>query len=177
MTRIFIAFVMMVLAVPVWAAELNDDFEAIGTMTVALDGETMELVIPYDVEGQEAYAEQKMIMGSSLSINAVGQAVGEDGTPGRPMVQVTLLEQGGEMRLLSAEIYDEQGYDAPLAMGADGGEGTLTGYEMTDDNAVTVTVEGTFLRLTGYMDEPRVADGAEPVAAVIRYEAQLAPLE
>ncbi|WP_428512190.1 hypothetical protein [Roseovarius sp.] len=177
MTRFFTAMAAMLLAVPAWAAELSDGFEAIGTMTVTLNGETMELVIPYDVEGEEAYAEQKMIMGSSLSINAVGQTVGEDGTPGRPMVQVTLLEQGGEMRLLSAEIYDDQGYDSPLAMGADGGEGTLTAFDLTENNTLSATVEGTFLRLTGYMDEPRVADGAEPVAATIRYKTQLAPLE
>ncbi|MGK7653957.1 hypothetical protein ACSQ76_16535 [Roseovarius sp. B08] len=130
----------MLLAVPAWAAELGDDYEAIGTMTVTLDGETMEMVIPYDVERERAYAKQRMIVGSSLSINAVGRMVDEDGTPGRPMVQVTLLEQGGEMRLLSAEIFDDQGYDAPLAMGADGGDGTLTAYEMTGDNVVTATV-------------------------------------
>ncbi|MGK7754138.1 MULTISPECIES: hypothetical protein [unclassified Roseovarius] len=146
-------------------------------MTVTLDGETMEVVIPYDVERERAYAKQRMIVGASLSINAVGRMVDEDGTPGRPMVQVTLLEQGGEMRLLSAEIFDDQGYDAPLAMGADGGDGTLTAHEMTGDNVVTATVEGSFLRLTGYTDEPRVADGAAPVAATIRYEVALAPLE
>lgn len=177
MTRFFTAIAAMMLAGPAGAAELNDEYEAIGTMTVTLDGEVMELVIAYDIEDEEAYAEQKMIMGSSLSVNAVGQTVGEDGSPGRPMVQVTLLEQGGEMRMLSAEIYDDQGYDAPLAMGADGGEGTLTAFEMTEDNVMTATVEGTFLRLTNYMDEPRVADGAEPVAATISYEAELAPLE
>ncbi|KRS11476.1 hypothetical protein XM53_16135 [Roseovarius atlanticus] len=177
MTRFFTAIAAIVLAAPAWAAELNDDFEAIGTMSVTLDGETMELVIPYDVDGEEAYAQQKMIMGSTLSINAVGQTVGKDGTPGRPMVQVTLLEQGGEMRFLSAEVFDEQGFDAPLAMGADGGDGTLSAYEMSDDNVVTATVEGTFLRLTGYTGDPRVADGAAPVAATIRLEAELAPLE
>ena len=177
MTRFFTILAATVLAVPVWAAELNDEYESMGTMTVTLDGETMELVIPYEIEGEKAYAKQKMIMGSSLSINAVGQTVDADGTPGRPMVQVTLLEQSGEMRLLSAEIYDDQGYDAPLAMGADGGEGTLTDFELTEDNALTATVEGNFLRLTNYMDDPRVADGAEPVAATIRYEAELAPLE
>ncbi|QFT92000.1 hypothetical protein FIU86_04035 [Roseovarius sp. THAF9] len=177
MTRFFTAIAAMLLAVPAWAAELSEAYEAIGTMTVTLDGEVTELVIAYDIEGEEAYAEQKMIMGSSLSVNAMGQTVGEDGTPGRPMVQVTLLEEFGEMRFLSAEMYDDQGYDAPLAMGADGGDGTLTGYEMTDDNVVTVTVEGNFLRLTNYMDEPRVADGAEPVAVTISYEAELEPLE
>lgn len=177
MTRLFTGFIAMVLAVPAWAAELDARYEAIGTMTVTLDGEVRELVIPYDIERDRAYAEQKMIMGSSLSINAVGHMIDADGMPGRPMVQVTLLEEFGNMRLLSAEVYDEQGYDAPMVMGADGGEGTLTGYEITDDNAVTVTVEGNFLRLTGYMDEPQVAEGAEPVAATIRYEAQLAPLE
>lgn len=177
MTRFFAGLAVMVLAVPVWAAELGDSYEPMGTMTVTLDGEAMELVILYDVEEDRADATQKLIMGSALSINAVGQTVDEAGEPGRPIVQVTLLEQDGQMTMLSTEVFDDQGYDAPLAMGADGGDGTLTAYELTQDNTVTATVEGIFLRLTGYTDEPRVADGAEPIAATINLTADLAPPE
>ncbi len=164
------------LATPTLAAELSDRYDAIGTMTVTLGDETLELTIPYDREQDSAYAEQKMIMGQFLTLNTVGQTVTADGQPGQPMVQVTLQKQGGGMALLSAEVFDEQGYDAPMAMGADGGTGALTEFSF-ENNRLEARVEGSFLRLTGYMSEPRVADGAEPVAATISWSVDMPPLE
>ena len=177
MTRIFATLSALFLALPVWAAGLSDRYEAIGTMTATLDGAATDMVITYDREKDRAFAEQKMIMGSFLTINTVGQVVGDDGEPGRPILQITLQRQAGKMALLSAEIFDEQGYDAPMVMGPDGGEGTLTAFEMGDDNTVTATIEGTFLRLTGYMDEPRVADDAQPVPARVDWPVTLPPME
>lgn len=164
-------------ALPLSAGELSDRYEAMGTMTAQIGGDTLDLVIPYDREKDRAYAEQKMIMGSFLTVNTLGRTVDDSGKPASPMLQVTLQKQMGRMALLSAELFDEQGYDAPMAMGADGGQGSLTAYELTDDNRLTATVEGDFLRLTGYTSEPRVADGAEPVPVTIRWTVQLQPLE
>ncbi|MBW4981493.1 hypothetical protein KZZ07_02965 [Mameliella sp. CS4] len=177
MTRFLSFIAAMLMAVPGLAAELDDRYESMGTMTVTLDGTATRMVIPYDREKDRPYAEQKMIMGSFLTINTVGRVVDETGKPGRPMVQVTLQKRNGDMALISAEIFDDKGYDAPMVMGADGGDGKLVAFEMTPDNVVTATVEGTFLRLTGYTSEPRVADGAEPVAATIEWTAEIAPLE
>lgn len=177
MTRFLVSALAIALAAPLSAADLNDRYEAMGTMTATLGDETMELVIPYDREKQRGYAEQKMIMGSFLTINTVGRTVDKTGKPGNPMLQVTLQKQSGKMALLSAEVFDDQGYDAPLVMGADGGQAALTAFEMGDDNTVTATVEGSFLRLTGYTSEPRVADGATPVPATISWTVTLPPLD
>lgn len=166
----------VVLALPAGAAELSDRYEAIGNMTVTLGDETLELVIPYDREKDSAFAEQKMIMGSFLTLNSVGQMVGSDGEPGRPMVQVTLQEQGTTMALISAEVFDDQGYDAPMVMGPDGGKGALIGYSFENDR-LEARVEGDFLRLTGYMSEPKQAEGAEPVAATISWSVDIPPLD
>lgn len=166
----------LALATPAAAADLADSYEQIGSMTVTLDGKEMPLVIPYDRERDRAYAEQKILMGRYLTINVVGQTVDDSGMPGRPMVQVTLQEQMGKMGLIAAELYDDQGYDAPLAMDADGGKGALTEYTL-DEGRLEATVEGTFLRLTGYMNDPKVAEGATPVPVTISWQVDLPPLE
>jgi len=174
-TRLAPALVLA-LALPAGAGELSDRYEAIGTMTVTLGDETLDLVIPYDRQKDSAYAEQKMIMGSFLTLNAVGQSVGPDGAPGRPMVQVTLQKQGGSMALLSAELFDDQGYDAPMVMGPDGGAGELVAFSFENDN-LDARVEGAFLRLTGYMSEPKPAEGATPVEATISWSVDIPPME
>lgn len=171
------AAVVLVSAGALSAAELSPRYEAIGEMTVELGGEVMDLVIAYDKQKDSAYAEQKMIMGSFLTINSVGQTVAETGKPGRPMVQVTLQRQSGSLKLLSAELFDEQGYDAPMVMGADGGKGAVTGVSLEDDHLEAV-VEGSFLRLTGYMKgTPAPAEGAEPRPVKIRWSVDLPPLK
>ncbi|MDQ2091589.1 hypothetical protein [Marimonas arenosa] len=159
------------------AAELAPRYEAMGEMTVEMGGDILELVIPYDKEKGSAYAEQKMIMGSFLTINSVGRVVGADGAPGRPMVQVTLQRQSGSFKLLSAELFDQQGFDAPMAMGADGGKGAIAEISYDNDRLEAV-VEGTFLRLTGYSKgTPAPAEGAEPQPVVIRWQVDLPPLK
>ena len=177
MIRFVATLAALALATPLAAAELSDQYEVMGTMTAQIGDETLDLVIPYDIEDDSPYAEQKIIMGSFLTINLVGSQVAEDGTPGRPMLQITLQKQGDTMALLSTEVYDDQGYDAPLAMGADGGDGELVAFNLNEDNTTTGRIEGEFLRLTGYMDDPRVADGAEPLATTIEWRAELEPLE
>ncbi len=166
----------LVTASPAAAADLADRYTEMGTMTVTLDGAEMALVIPYDTEDDSGYAEQKMLMGSFLTMNIVGQTVGEDGEPGRPLVQVTLQEQMGKMGLISAEMFDEQGFDSPLAMDSDGGEGRLTEYSF-ENGRLEGTVEGTFLRLADYMSEPKLAEGATPQPVTIRFEVDLPPLD
>ena len=169
--------IAVLLAAPVHAAELDDRFEEMGKMSITLDGDTRTLVIPYDTENDRGYAEQKMIMGSFLTINVLGQTVGEDGMPGSPMVQVTLQRRSNDMQLLSVEMFDEQGYAAPLSIGPDGGTGTLTAFEMTQDNQVSGTVDGEMLRLADYTGEPRVAEGAVPQPTTISFSVTLPPLE
>ena len=169
--------VQAVLAEAAAAQELAARYEAMGRMSVDLGGEAMELVIPFDKEKNRAYADQKMIMGSFLTINAVGRTVKPDGKPGSPMVQVTLQKQSGALALLSAELFDEQGFDAPMAMGADGGEGRATEVSFENDH-LEASIEGMFLRLTGYSKgEPAPAEGAAPVPVTIRVSVDLKPLE
>ena len=176
MTRFFPALAALALATPLAAADLADRYTAMGTMTAQIGGETLDLVIPYDTEKERGSAEQKMIMGQFLTINVLGMAVDENGEPGRPMLQVTLQKRMGDMGLLSAELFDDQGYDAPLAMGADGGTGELSEFTMEGDTASGV-VTGEFLRLTGYTSEPKVAEGAAPVPVRIEWRVDLPPLE
>lgn len=121
-----------------------------GTMTAQIGGDTLDLVIPYDTEKERGSAGQKMIMGQFLTINVLG--------------------------LLSAELFDDQGYDAPLAMGADGGTGELSEFTMEGDTASGV-VTGEVLRLTGYTSGPKVAVGAAPVPVRIEWRVDLPPLE
>lgn len=59
-------------------------------------------------------------------------------------------------------MFDEEGFEAPLSIGLDGGEGTLAAFEMTEDNQGTATIEGEMLRLADYMGDPKVAEGATP---------------
>ncbi len=177
MIRFATTLAALALATPLAAADLSDRYEVMGTMTAQIGEESLDLVIPYDTEDDSPYGEQKMIMGSFLTINLVGAHVDEDGTPGRPMLQVTLQKQNGTMGLLSVELFDDQGYDAPLSIGMDGGEGELVAFAMDDTNTTTGRIEGNFLRLTGYTDDPRVADGAEPIATTIEWRAELEPLE
>jgi len=118
-----------------------------------------------------------MIVGSPLTINTVGQVVDDSGEPGRPIIQVTLQQQGNAMGLLSAEMFDDQGFDAPLVMGADGGGGDLSEYSLEGDQ-MQATVSGTVQRLTGYSTgEPRLVDGAEHIPATISWSVTLPPLD
>ena len=177
MTRLFSMLAAFCIATPLAAAELSERYQVIGTITAQLGDETLNLVIPYDTEKDRAYADQSMIMGSFLTINLLGRTVEADGTPGRPMLQITLQQRGSEMDFLSAEVFDDQGFDAPLSMGLDGGAGTLVEFDLDEANRTTGRIEGQFLRLTGYTGEPRVADGATPVSATIQWRAELAPLD
>ena len=90
---------------------------------------------------------------------------------------MTLQKQGGGLQLLSAELFDDQGYDAPMVMGPDGGSGSLTSHTFEDD-VLTAEIQGQFLRLTGYLaGEPKPADGASPQDSVVRWQVTLPPLE
>lgn len=80
----------------------------------------------------------------------------------------------GKLGLISAEPYDEQGYDAPLAMDAEGGKGTLSEYSLQDDR-LKITVQGTFLRLRDYMNKPKLAEEATPVPVTISRQVDLPP--
>lgn len=163
-------------AAPLSAAELADRYEEMGRMEVTLDGETRELVIPYDTESDRYYARQRMILDSFLTVTTVGRALAENGMPVRPMLQVTLQRRNGEMTLLSAEMFDGEGFDTPLAMGPDGGSGEVTEYSF-DDDVLVARVEGEFLRLRDYMGDPAVAEGASPVPVTITWETEVAPAE
>ena len=159
------------------AGELAPRYEAMGEMTLAMDGQEQALVIPFDKEKGRAYAEQKMLMASFLTVNMVGRGVGEDGKPGRPMLQVTLQKRGGSFSFISAELFDGRGFDEPMVMGEDGAPGTLVAVRFEGDR-IEAEIEGSFLRLTGYSKgEPVAAEGAEPVAARIRAWADLPPLK
>ncbi len=159
------------------AGELNDSYSEMGRMSAQIGDQTFELVIPFDLEEEFGYAEQKLIMGSFLTINTAGRLVDDAGEPSGPTLQITLQKQGGELQLLSAELFDEQGFDAPMAMGADGGPGELVSHSFEND-VLTAEVRGSFVRLTGYRTgEPKPADGASPQETVITWQVTLPPLE
>lgn len=176
MRSLFAAAALSGLATLAGAADLDASHTEVGRITAEIDGVTHDLVITRDADG-DVTAGQKQIMGQ-LSINLLGSTVQQDGTPGKPMVQVTLMGKPDNMRLLSAEMFDEQGYDSPLVMvpgGGEGGDGAMVAFAFEDD-VTTGRVEGDFLRLTGYMSEARVADGATPLPATITWEVALPPL-
>ncbi|MDU8928874.1 hypothetical protein RXV86_15890 [Alisedimentitalea sp. MJ-SS2] len=169
--------VFAVMSGAAWAGELAPRYSQMGQMQVEMGDEVLDLVIAYDKEKQRGYATQKMIMGSHLTINSAARAVDDSGQFISPMVQVTLQQQSGKFKMLSAELYDEQGYDAPMAMGADGGKGAVT--ELTfENNRLDAVVEGEFIRLVGYMKgDAKPADGVAPVPVTIRWSVELAPLK
>lgn len=176
MTRLFALLAAMILATASGAADLDDRYAVIGTMTAEVGDTTLELVIVRDTEKGNASAQQRKIMGKYLSLNFYAATVGDNGRPGSPAVQVTLMDQTGRMTLLSAELFDEQGYEAPMAMGADGGTAKLTSYSF-EDGRLEGRVEGEFLRLQDYMSEPKPADGAQPVPVRLTFGLDMPPLE
>lgn len=175
--RFVFGFLLALLAGAATANELNNDYSEMGRMSVQVGDRELELVIPLHEESGDAFAEQKLIMGSFLTINTAAQEVDDDGEPSGILVQVTLQKQGSSLTLLSAELFDDRGFDEPMAMGADGGAGTLTSHSF-DNDVLTAVIEGTFVRLTGYMSGEPVADSDEqPLPAVIQWEVTLPPLE
>ncbi|MCZ0812408.1 MAG: hypothetical protein ACQEVT_11265 [Pseudomonadota bacterium] len=176
MTRSLSAIPALCMAAPAFAADPANRYTAMGTMTVQLGDKAFDMVIPFDTEKQRGYAEQTMIMGTFLTINAVGQVPEPDGMPGSPMLQITLQRRTGDMAFLSAEVFDDQGFDAPMVMGADGGDRTLAAFSM-EGNIASGVIAGEFLRLTGYSSDPKVAEGATPVTARIEWKVELPPLE
>ena len=82
------------------AAELNSRYTEMGRMTAEIGDQTLELTIPFDTEKDRGYAEQKMIMGSFLTINTAARLVDEAGDPTGPTLQVTLQKQSGDLKLL-----------------------------------------------------------------------------
>lgn len=177
MIRFLAAATLSCLAALVSAADLDADYAQAGRVTAEVGGVTHDLLI-VKAPGEEAPSALRQMIGTQLSVNFVGYTVQEDGTPGGPMVQVTLAGEPGSMRLVSAEMFDDQGYDGPLVMDPDdlGGQGAVTEHAL-DGDVTAGRIEGEFLRLTGYTSEPRVADGAEPLPVTITWEVTLPPLE
>ena len=157
-------------------AMLSDRYEAMGTIDAQLGEATYRLIVPYDIVRNRPHAEQRMIFGSILTISILGHVFGQDGTPDRPMLQITLQNRQGEMALISAEILDGAGYDAPLVMGSDGGQGDLVSFTL-EDNVLSGTIEGNFLRVSGHAPDRSVAEGAEPLPATLELAVTLPPLE
>lgn len=176
-SRMISAFAAVLIAGSAMATDLTAPFEKIGEMQVDLGGDTMMLVVARNTEKGSAYAEQKMIMGSFLTVNVVGRAVTDEGKPGRPMLQMTFQKQGGALNLLSAEVFDDQGFDAPMVMDPDFGEKGPVTVSFENDH-LEATVEGAFLRLTGYAKgQPVPAEGAKPVPAAIKVSVDVPPME
>lgn len=177
MMRTLFCFLAAILAGPVAAADLNDRYSEMGRMTVEVGDQVFELTIPYDLEMDLGYAEQRMIAGSFHTINTAAREVNGDGEPSGPTFQVTLQHQGGGFRLISAEIFDERGFDEPMVMGPDGGTGALTSHNLEGDR-LTAEVQGTFVRLTGYgTGEPKPISGEAQLPGVIKWQVTLPPLE
>jgi hypothetical protein len=177
MSRLLAAAALCCLATLGHAADLDPAYGQAGRITAEVNGATHDLVI-VKAPGEEAPSAQRQMIGTQLSVNFVGYTVQQDGTPGAPMVQVTLMGAPESMQLVSAEMFDEQGYDGPLVMDPDdlGGQGAVTDHAL-DGDVTAGQIEGEFLRLTGYMSEPRVADGAEPMPVTITWEVTLPPMD
>ena len=175
--RLFFGLLFALAASSAAAEGLSSKYSEMGLMTVSFEDQELKLTIPYDREEGFGFAEQKMIAGSFLTINTAAQQVNTEGEPSGTLVQVTLQGQGGRLELLSAELFDERGFDAPMAMGVDGGDGDLVSHTLEGDTLIA-EVQGTFVRLTGYRTgEPKVDSGEAPLRAVINWEVDLPPIE
>ena len=161
MLRVLAPLAALTLALPAMGQELLPRYKVMGTVAVTVDGTEHSLVIPYDTETDNAYAAERNIMGRR-SINLLARTVGDDGIPGSPMLQLTFWVKDGAGDILSAEFFD-QGMDAPLAAGADGGAVAFGEFSITDDNEISATFAGEFVRMADYMSEPVVAEGTSPV--------------
>ena len=155
---------------------LTERYETMGTIEARVGDTTYSMIVPYDVARNRPHAEQKAIMGTFLTINFLGHVVAPDGTPDRPILQVTLQKREGDMSLVSAELLDDLGYGAPLVMGGDGGRGALVSFEL-EDSVVSGKIEGMFLRLDGYAPNRSIAAGTTPIPATIELDVTLPPLQ
>lgn len=135
------------LAFPAAAQDLAPGLEQIGVIEATVGGEAFTAPIVFDTERDRAYAQTREIMGR-ISVNAVGQVLDADGTPGTPMFQVTFWDRDGTLDLLSAEVFD-QGFDKPLVLEPEMGEGGVTASSV-DGRSYTLTVEAEMQRLEGY---------------------------
>lgn len=155
---------------------LSERYEAMGAIEARLGDATYHMIVPYDLARNRPHAEQQMVLGSVLTISMLAHVFGQDGTPDRPMLQIILQQQQGAMSLVSAEFLDGFRYDAPLVMGGRSGQGALVSFTL-EDNVVSGTIEGSFLRLDGYAPNGTVADAAVPVPATLNWAVTLPPLE
>ena len=178
-TKTALAALVLAVAVAgrVAAGELAPRWEAIGRMQLEMGGTVTELVVAHDREKNRSKAEQKLLMGSYLTVNVVGQTVNDAGKPASPMVQVTVQQRNGTFELVSVELFDEQGFDAPMVIGPDGGQGDLTAIAYRADR-IEATIAGSFQRLTGYSKgTPAPAEGTAPVPVAIQLDVSLPPLK
>ena len=154
----------------------SDRYEEMGTIQARVGEATYRLIVPYDIVHNRPHAEQRMIFGSVLTISVLAHMYGTDGTPERPMLQITLQQRGDTMELVSAELLDGKGYAAPLVMGGDGGQGDVVSFSL-DGNMMTGRIEGDFLRLEGHLPDRSVADGAAPLPSRLDLKVALPPLD
>lgn len=154
----------------------SDRYEKMGTIQAQVGAATYRLTVPYDIVDNRPHAEQRMIFGSVLTISVLAHMYGADGTPERPMLQITLQQSGDTMELVSAELLDGHGYAAPLVMGGDGGQGDVVSFSL-DENVMTGRIEGEFLRLEGHVPDRFVADGAAPLLSRLDLKIALPPLD
>lgn len=174
--RIMLAAAMMALVLPAGAQTLSDRYEARGTVAAEIGGETLELVVPFDLENKNAFALVTAIMGTSTSVNVVGMSVGETGKPAPPMVQATFLTSGTGTSVVSVELFDEGGMDAPAIMSDEFGSVTLDRFSF-DGKTLEAEVSGQMQRVAGYAQGNPAADGAPPVPARIVISTEVAPAE
>ncbi|MHA3977575.1 hypothetical protein ACW9UR_07830 [Halovulum sp. GXIMD14794] len=135
------------LALPAAAQDLAPGLEQIGVIEATVGGEAFTAPIVYDTERQRGYAQAREIMGR-VSVNAVGQVLTPQGTPGAPMFQVTFWDRDGTLDLMTAEVFD-QGFDRPLVLEPEMGKGGLTAASV-DGRSYTLTLEAEMQRLEGY---------------------------
>ena len=154
----------------------SDSYKKMGTIQAQVGEATYRLIVPYGILHNRPHAEKRMIFGSVLTISVLAHMYGADGTPERPMLQITLQQSDDAMELVSAELLDGHGYAAPLVMGGDGGQGDVVSFSL-DENVVTGRIEGDFLRLEGHLPDRSVADGATPLPSRLDLKIALPPLD
>lgn len=160
-TAILAAGIFAVLGVvaPGFAADFSARYEATGTASATVDGETFELRSWLDKERGRSSNKVDDI-GSGMFYHVLVATVGPDGKPANPMVQLSFIKYDDMAKPTDIWLIDET-FIRPLAAGENGGQ--IHAFDVTfDGSAMSGTFEGSLVRYdqsTGQVDrsEPEVS--------------------
>lgn len=163
MRLIFTMLAALLFASPAFAQNLDPRYRSVGNINVSINGNSYEMIIPFDTENGKSYASEREILGRR-TFNIFGSVVDADGRPGRPSLQITFFVKDGEPDLVSIEVFDDEGWRKPLSIGSDVGNGDFTDFQITADNRITARFAGAMLRTDTSNDRNPTVLSDNPVA-------------